>query len=296
MFLDEIMPIHIDKFVVDLSNTRIRGKEDNFLSSGTIEYIYRVLKNVLTRAHKWKFIRENPMAELDKPKAKYKTFDIYDADEARQVIECLYKETTMWRLFILGTMLGGFRRGEIIAVEWTDVCFDDLTISVNKNITGTEKGKAIIGDPKTEKSKDTVDMPEWYMEELKKYNTEWKKNKLKAGSMWQGSDNEYVFHGGFGKPFYHTYPSEWWKRFCKRHKLKYIRFHDLRHTTATLLIEDGANMKEIQKRLRHSRYQTTADIYGHVTKKLSRATADRFNKLDPTKNVDRKIHSQFTPN
>ena len=103
---------------------------------------------------------------------------------------------------------------------------------------------------------------------------------MKIGDLWQGGDKNYVFHAGFGKALYFTYPSKWWSNFIARHGLKYIRFHDLRHTTATLLLESDADMKAIQ-RLRHSQYSTTADLYTHVTKKLSRVTAEKFDQFNP---------------
>lgn len=119
------------------------------------------------------------------------------------------------------------------------------------------------------------------MEELKIHDREWKKERLFVGDKWLGGERQYVFHAGLGKPYYHTTPTTWWKKFVKRHELKKVRFHDLRHSSATLLIEAGATMKAIQKRLGHAKHQTTADIYAHVTKKVSRDTVEKFNKFDP---------------
>lgn len=297
MQLDEIMPMHIETFVADLEKPGARKDgRGELLSSGSIEYIYRVLNNVLTRAFKWKLIPTHPMADLDKPKVKYKKFTGYGAADANKAIECLYKEPTMWRLLCLGTMFGGFRRGETLAVEWSDANFERIGFDINKSITDTENGQAIISDTKTEDSADFVDMPDWYMKMLKAYRKEWLKERMLIGTKWEGEEKEYIFHGRTGKPLYHTTPSTWWRRFCKRHDLKYIRFHDLRHTTATLLLEDGANMKDIQHRLRHSRYQTTADIYAHITKERSRATVEKFDKFDPSKMSIKKVHPQSTPN
>jgi len=91
--------------------------------------------------------------------------------------------------------------------------------------------------------------------------------ELKEARLWKGADREYVFHCGYGKPYYHSYPYRWWIRFTERRGLKKIRFHDLRHSYATLLIEAGASMKAIQKQLGHAKEQTTSNIYAHVTKK-----------------------------
>jgi integrase len=291
MYLDEIQTIHIVTFTNDLKQKESRkdGKKGT-LSSGTVAYIYRTLKNILNRATDWKFIKVNPMEDTKKPKVTDSEFEYYDEDEAHEVIKALNKEVRKWRLFILGSMIGGCRRGELIALEWTDVDFEKMTITISKSISDTENSQAIEKGTKNQSSKRIIDMPEWFMEEMKIHLREWKKEKLLAGDKWKGTDQDgderfYVFHGGFGKPYYHTYPSEWWKKFLKRHDLKEIRLHDLRHSSATLLIEAGASMKAIQKRLGHSKYQTTANIYTHVTKKVSRDTAEKFNKFDPRNSV-----------
>jgi len=290
--IDQIKPLHIVTFLHNLEKPGARKDgRGAMLASGTIEYIYRVFKNILNRAVEWKVIPKHPMEGIKKPKAEYAKPDFYDEQETRQVIEALYKEPRMWRLLCLGAMLGGFRRGELLALQWPDVDFEENTITIDESISLTIHGQAIVKKPKTDSSIRTVDMPSWYMRELKEWNHEWKVEKLKAGDKWLGDDKQFVFHGGFGKPLYHTQPSHWWKQFIQRHGLRYIRFHDLRHTAATLLIEEGTPLKAIQERLGHSRQETTANIYAHVTKKLSKETASKLEKFDP-----KKFRPQFVPN
>ncbi|MDE5167664.1 tyrosine-type recombinase/integrase [Paenibacillus larvae] len=290
--LGEIKTVHLLTFIDSLSKPGARkdGKEGR-LSNGTIEYTHRVLKNILERAKEWGLIKVNPIVGVKKPKVNQTKFDFYDETEAQEVIAALDKEPRKWRLFILGSMIGGFRRGELLALEWADVDFKNMILSVNKSISLTVDGHAVEKEPKSKSSIRIVDMPEWYMDELKIHEHEWKKEKLSVGDKWRGGDRQYVFHGGYGKPFYHTTPTEWWNGFIKRHNLKRVRFHDLRHSSATLLIEAGASMKAIQQRLGHSKHQTTADIYAHVTKKVSRETAEKFNKFAP-----QKARPQFVPN
>jgi integrase len=129
-----------------------------------------------------------------------------------------------------------------------------------------------------------VDMPGWYMDEMKRFRKQWRKQRLLVGYKWEGGDNEYVFHSGSGKPFYYTYPTEKWKEFCKEHGIRYMSLHKLRHTHLTYLIEKGVPMKAIQQRAGHKQAQTTADIYAHVTKKLSREVANKLDELNPQKN------------
>lgn len=89
------------------------------------------------------------------------------------------------------------------------------------------------------------------MKLLKLYQNEWKQNKRSVQDLWIGEEHNYVFHGGFGKPLYLTYPSEWWRIFTEKHNLKRISLHGLRHN-----------------------FTTTANIYTHVTQKVSREAAN----------------------
>ncbi|MBT2292355.1 tyrosine-type recombinase/integrase [Paenibacillus albidus] len=280
--LDEIKPMHILSLLEDLRKPGARKDNlDGSLSSGTIEYIYRVIKNVLSRAKDWSILNQSPMASIKKPKVTQQKLNFYDEQEATEVIALLYKAPIMWRLFCICAIVGGFRRGELLALEWSEVNFENFTIKITKSISLTLKSQAVIKLPKTDDSIRTVDMPVWYMEELKIYKERSNKERIALGDRWLGGDMNYVFHAGFGKAIYHTQPSKWWKNFVKKNEFKYVRFHDLRHSCATILLENDVSLKAIQERLGHSKQQVTADLYTHVSKFLSRETANKFNKLNP---------------
>jgi integrase len=289
--LDEIRTMRLVTLFDDLKKPggRKDGRGD-MLSSRTVQYIFDVAQSVFSCATEWNLIKANPLSGVKRPtiskedkKAKKAKKNYYEEDETRQIIAALYTEPTKWRLYFLGAMLGGFRRGELTAMEITDCDFENNRLRIDESISLTEKGQAVIDDPKNEASEDYVDMPQWYMDEMWDYLKEWRKNKMALLNLWKGGDRQFVFHRGYGKPYYHTTPTARWKEFCEKHGFRYVTLHGLRHTNATLLLEDGASMKAIQKRLRHSTHQTTSDLYAHVTKKHSRATADRLDKFDPKK-------------
>ncbi|QRG65288.1 site-specific integrase [Brevibacillus choshinensis] len=280
--LEQIKTLHVVTFLNDLRNPEARRDGKNgILSDSTILYIYKVLKSVLSKATDWRLIQKNPMEGVKQPKVEKRKMKFYDAEEAKAVIMALYKEPAVWRLYFLGAIIGGFRRGELLALEWTDVHFEENTLSIRKSISLTENGSPIIGKTKTAESERVVVMPAWYMRELREYLREWKKEKLQTGVQWLGEDRQFVFHNGHGKPYHHTTPTGTWRKFIKRHSLKFIRLHDLRHTAATLLIEAGVDLKAVQERLGHTKYSTTADFYAHVTKKVSKDAASKLDKFDP---------------
>lgn len=157
--LGDIKPIHIVTFINDIS-------KGGTLSAATIQYIHRVFKNILCRATEWQVIKSNPIIGIKKPKAEQIEHDFYDENEAREVIKALYQEPRRWRLLILGAMIGGCRRGELVGLEWSDINFENKTISIRKSISLTSESKAIETGPKTKSSIRTIDMPDWYMEEL----------------------------------------------------------------------------------------------------------------------------------
>ncbi|WP_091067293.1 tyrosine-type recombinase/integrase [Paenibacillus sp. NFR01] len=151
-------------------------------------------------------------------------------------------------------------------------------------------GEAVITGTKNDASDDYVDMPAWYMDELAAHVRELKKLKMKIRDKWQGGERNFVFHSGFGKPYYHTTPTQRWKDWCERNGFRNVSLHGLRHTNATYLLGSGASIKEIQHRLRHSTSQVTINTYAHVTKKLSKRTISQLDKFDPN------VRPQSVPN
>jgi integrase len=150
-------------------------------------------------------------------------------------------------------------RFRLVCNEWPQVDYEAVGLHILKQITYDEDGRAIEGELKTEESEGFVPMPKWYMDELKDFEKEWKKEKLQCPD-WRGGDKKYVFHSGNGEKYYPNTPSLTWRRFLARNHLPAIRLHDLRHTTAMLLREFGADLKTIQERPRHTKIGTTADM------------------------------------
>ncbi|KJH55806.1 tyrosine-type recombinase/integrase [Bacillus licheniformis] len=285
--LDQIRTMHIVDFMDSLEVDGIRkdGKAGG-LADSTRRDIFNVLKAMFNVAFKqWKLINANPMDGLTPPTIRKKEMKYFDSVEAKKFIAALYKIDIKWRLYFLGAMIGGFRRGEGTAFEWhLDVNWSKGGFWVNRSIPKTLNGNPLIKDPKSWSSKRFVKMPDFYMEELASYYRIWQKEKELLGDAWEGAENQYIFHSGKGKPYYYTTPTSKWSKFKKKYKLKDIRLHDLRHTMVALLIEAGENLSAIQKRAGHSSHQITSDIYGHVTEKLENETVEYFNQFNP-KNI-----------
>lgn len=281
--LDGLKPMHIITFLADLHKPGARkdGRGEQ-LSGRSIQYIYAVLRSILAQAAVWKVIPENPMQNIPKPKAEKPRAQYYETEEVEYIIEKLYELPDTWRLLFLTAILGGLRRGELVALQWKHVDFENCALHVERSISFMRNGEIFEEGTKTDEDR-IVDMPKWYMDEMKKYRKEWLKQKILVMDKWEGGDKEYVFHAGFGKPLYYTYPTEKWKKFCNEHGIRYISLHKLRHTSVTMLIEKGVPLKAVQERAGHKQAQTTTEIYAHVTKKLSREIADKLEDLNSKK-------------
>lgn len=297
-WLDDIGAFELVTFLNTLEEeegARLDGKPGP-LSTSAIKDIHKTLNSILKFAVKLKVIKDNPMSGINAPAVTYENKEFYDEDEAYSVLEALYHEPRKQRLMVMGALIGGERRGEINAVKWGQISYEDRKISVEDNIPLTKAGVAVEKGPKSKSSVRKVSYPAWYMAELREFEMEWRGERKLAidAGVWVGGDeengysNDYIFHNGKGKPFYFQYISKWWMKFCKRHELRYITFHELRHSSVTLIIEEVVKqgespemiLKAIQAQLGHAKYSTTFDIYGHVTKKMSDITAQKMDKFD----------------
>jgi integrase len=114
-------------------------------------------------------------------------------------------------------------------------------------------------------------------EPLKEYRKVWLENRLKVGDLWRGSDR--LFTSWDGKAMHPDTITKWFPKFLARHGLPHIRFHALRHTSASIIISQGAPLKNVSSRLGHTNISTTADIDGHAFKSVDREIADKLESL-----------------
>lgn len=284
MRICDIKPIHILNLLDGLK--RKDGQKDENgnhipLSSGMKYGVYDTIKNILARAVEWKLIPENPAANIKAPKVKYKKkleLQVYDEKEVEQIFRVLKNEPFHWRMFITLALATGMRRSELLGLEWPMVDLDNHTIQIKQVIVKTRKGP-IIKEPKSKTSNRVISLPDSVVEEMKEYRRHWLKEKMRMRDRWKENKHEWVFCNTDGTYFYPETPSMWWIRFTRRNGIRHIGLHDLRHTSATLLINAGVHAKIISERLGHSSITITMDTYGHVLQKTDKAAANKIDDL-----------------
>ncbi|MFY0544943.1 site-specific integrase [Brevibacillus sp. H7] len=167
-------------------------------------------------------------------------------------------------------------------MEWKHIDLEAGTIDVRQSLTFVKGIRYQIIEPKTKNSVRKVAMPPSVIPEEKALKVQSVKDRMQSGELWEGGEHFFVFSSYNGKPLYPSSVKTWWSRFIKRNALRYIRFHDLRHTSATLLINKGVHAKIIWERLGHANILTTMNIYGHALRSADQEAAKHFDSLFET--------------
>lgn len=269
--MEDISHVHINGFLQSL--------ETDGLASATIKKQYNILNSIFKLAQKNDIIKKNPMEKVDPPVVTYKEGQVYNSDELKALYQLLNQEENKQQALIIKLALKtGLRKGEILGLQWNDVDFATNTIHVRYSLSYTKKGGYLLKEPKTKNSVRKVAPPAKLMDELKKHIFTKKTDRMEAKELWQEGKYSFVFSADLGKPLHLDAPNRWWTRFLARKGFKKIRFHDLRHTAATDLINKGANLHSISKRLGHSSYVITTNIYGHYLEEADQKIADLLNE------------------
>ena len=313
--LSKVQPNHLNKLYYTLLHERKDGKEGGYAPK-TIKHIHNIISVIYSTAMKWNVVLDNPCDRVDVPKQtptrdKIKYFNIEqtecfiklldkdyittysahdrvdDTGKAYHVAE--YSETrklpTQFKLFFLLAVYGGMRRGEILALEWSDLDFTQRSVSITKSTTIVD-GKPLTKGPKTRSSVRVVSVPAFIMELAKEWKIEQLKYRMAIGSQWIGENH--IFIQWNGKQMHPDTPYKTFKRIIKRYnetvknesdKLPDIPLHGLRHTSATLLISQNVDVRTVSGRLGHAQTSTTMDIYSHALKEMDEKAADALDQL-----------------
>lgn len=285
--MDQIQTFHIMSFIdtLDAPDARLDGRK-KLISSAAKVYTFRVLRSIFAKALEWKIIKTNPMIGATKPKEKSIECEVYDEKEIKFILSALRNEHPDFRMMATLALVTGLRRGELVALEWQCVDLKVGTIEVKQSLVGYQDGQPILKSPKTKNSLRKVAIPHFIIKELEEFQALKRKEKMKVIDKWQGDGHNFVFCTIFGKAFSGGWATQRWYRLHQKLKgqIKYIRFHDMRHTSATLLINQGVHAKVISERLGHSNIGTTMNVYGHVLRSADHAAASKFDFLFETKN------------
>jgi integrase len=266
--VEDLTTLDIDKYINHkLKNGRVDGKGG--LSANTVIKHYHNMKKALDYAiDSLNLIENNPTNKVKLPKKKQYIPTYYNVKQIEKLLQITKNSLIESAVFI--TAHYGFRRGEVLGLRWKDIDFYEKKLLVRNNRTRySEKA------PKTSASLRTLPLiknVEDYLIELRKKQ---KKEKKFLGSYYQ--DNDYICKYPDGKPVSIFTLDDSFSRHLKKYNLPHIRFHDLRHSTASYLLKIGVSLPEISEWLGHADISTTI-IYTHTDAESKRIIADKIQK------------------
>ena len=285
VYLSDLQPQHLQNYYAKaLTSGRIRGQGG--LSKQTVLYQHRIMSQALNDAVRHGVTARNIAAVVQPPRPKRKTMATIPHEDVTRFLEAA-KDTPFYEVFFTA-LYTGMRRGELLALRWCDVDLDLASLSVVQSLYRLTGGEFVIKEPKSPQSRRSIAMPPTLALLLRKY----KEERIGAGIMVGKplGDNDLVFCHFDGTPFDPSTVTHTFSKTTRKIGLSGVRFHDLRHSHATLMLKAGVHPKIVSERLGHARVGITLDTYSHVLPGLQEAAAESFDKmLKPREDDERSV-------
>lgn len=255
--MQEISPIQIQKYLIYL-RTGYKSALHKPLSAKSVRHQYTTLYAIFSYAERNGFIAKNPMALVEIPKKEKKPVDAFTPEQAQRFFACLSDCPLDFHCVLLLLLTTGMRRGECMGLKWKDIDEKTRLMRIERNVTYTPISGVVVDTPKTANSIRTVPLMESTVRLLQEY-----KHKMQEDNPDTVLTDAFLFPKD-GDIFQARDPNSITrrvKRFMRLHDLPDLSPHDLRHSCATLLLSQGADIKSVQEILGHADASTTLNFY-----------------------------------
>lgn len=272
---DYILPALGNEKVKELSTDQIqrlyKKQLDKGLGARSVKTIHAVLHVALNRAVELGVLSKNPASAAKPPKPKQKEMQFYDKRQVKRFLQTAKENEDRYLALFKLAITTGMRQAELLALKWSDVDLEKGNLKVQRQLKRIPGGGFTYTAPKTKAGKRTVLIGEDMINSLVSHQKQLTQDRLVAGEKWK--ENNLMFPSSVGT---HTQPDKLLKRFkriAKQAGLPIIRFHDLRHTAASLMLNSGVPAIVASRRLGHSKPSITLDIYGHLIPSMQEQVA-----------------------
>lgn len=291
--LDKITSRHIQQFINDLALNGKSLKNGRPLSRKTAVHHLSFISDVFSYAVKMEMLTDNPCKRVTVPKGEKKEKDIYTLEEVAQLFQLLETAPLKYRVFFTLAIYSGFRRGEMLGLEWKDIDWEHNVISVRRTSNYTASKGIYTDATKTKKSQRSLKFPQSVMDMLREYKDEQDTEREKLGTKWQDYDRLFVKWDG--RPMNNNTPYFWLKEFCEENNFRFCDIHSLRHFYASALINEGVDAATVSGALGHSTITTTTSIYCHVFNQAQARAGDAIASVLDFKKHDTDNDSKGQP-
>ena len=253
-----------------------REKTETGLSARTVGYIHTTIHNALEQAVKDGLVPRNVADVVKPPQLCKEEIQPLTPAQTKTFLEAVGGDR-FEALYVLAVTAGP-RQGELLGLKWEDIAPDRKLLQVKRTLSSTKGGEPVFSNPKTAKGRRSVKLTARAVEALRRHRERQLEEREEVAGLWQ--NHGLVFPTQVGTPMSrHNLVARSFKPLLKRAGLPEIRFHDLRHTCATLMLAVGANPKVAQETLGHANVTITLDTYSHLLPHMQDEVAEKVNEL-----------------
>jgi len=267
MKVQAILPAHIRQLYMRMQH---EGK-----GARTIQLVHVTLHCAFSQAVKEGLVGYNPMEAVERPKVETKRYDILTEEQARTFMAAA-KGHPLETLFFLA-LTTSMRKGEILGLMWTDVDWEKSIIRVERQLQPVSFEGGALVPTKTKSGRRAIMVGPGALALLKEYREKQELQKALAGDRWQ--EHGMIFTTSIGTYIDQTKVSRAFKQVLREANLPDIRFHDLRHTSISILLDNGTPVNTVQSRAGHSKASVTTDIYGHAMARSQQQAARMIEEI-----------------
>ena len=267
--------ITLEKLTVDdVARFVQRTQAEERLSTRSVRYVLFILRNALNKAVRWGLVARNVAGLVDPPRAKYKEVRVLSPEETTRLLEAA-RGDPIESLVVLAVSTG-LRLGEALGVKWRDIDIERRQMRIDKSLQRISGAGLVLSETKTPRSRRTIVLPVIAAEALRRRSADQRADRRAFGPTWPESG--LVFTSSTGHPLDPRNVQRSFRRIVRKAKLPRMRFHDLRHSCASLLLAQGIAPRVVMETLGHSRISVTMDTYAHVIPALQREAADAIDR------------------
>ena len=284
--MQDIKPQHIQNFIKYLTELTPEHSsptnDTDKLSPSTVRRYLTVLQSIFKTAEKLEIISTNPAKaeKLTIPRVVNPKIEIFTKAEAAEMLNCLTSEDLQFQTYVQLAIITGARRGEMAALKFSDFDYAGCRLTISRAAIKVSGQPIQIKPPKDYEVR-TVTVNEHCIELVKMLQAEHERERQRLGSKWAG--DEWLFTQWNGEIMNPQTPTKQFDKFLKKHSLKHRKLHSLRHTSATLLLYGGINIRQVQQRLGHSELETTQKYLHYLSEADVEAVNVLTNMLEPKK-------------
>lgn len=276
--IDQLTAEDVQKMLNDLLASG--GELHQGLSPRTVNTARRTLKTALDKAIHLRKIDYNPVEATKACRTEKPQITVVSHDEAQRLLHTAKAEDQSAYMAILLALSTGMRLGEILGLIWENIDFAGKMLYVKQSLVSTSHGYRMEPSPKTKAGYRQIELPKHCISELQVHQ-KWQEGR-KADWLDRYENHELVIcndNGSYKDPSYFSYKV--FKRLLAKSGIPpNVRFHDLRHTHATWLLEKGVHPKVVAERLGHSSIRITLDTYSHVIKGMQHVAVDKLDEIE----------------